>query len=76
MNKFFVFSGYITPDSDLEDSCYNIKEFYDEITLLDFVKEFKESIYDECDNIELRIFKGEEIFLEEKEVIKEWKLKK
>lgn len=70
--KYFVFSGYVSPDS--YDCCegnmpYNITEYNSKEEVLNFKKFFDEEISGECNNIIFRIFKGEELNIVEEEII-------
>jgi len=74
---FFVYSGYTTCDSDLDNINHTISEYQTKEEVLIAKKEFEEQVafyesHDGVDNKVFRVFEGEEKTLKGKKVITEW----
>lgn len=63
MKKYFVFSGYVSPDNydNSEGPTYGITECNTKEEVLKLREEFDKGMNDECSYITFRVFYGDEL---------------
>ena len=71
---FFIYSGYVSVDSDFESPNYTISKHQTAEQVVEFRKEFDEEIDDDCANVEFRVFEGKERHLVPKKVVESFQL--
>jgi len=73
--KYYVYSGYISPDNcDGERETHTLEVFDTPEQVLKFKKEFDQNIHEECGHIVFNVIEGREVFFKAKKTVTEWEL--